>query len=299
MNMNSVDPENSPTPLARYRADLDAGIISADKAQEGAVGCIERMFQELNASHTRARSGLVDRVLNRTVRQWEPVRGVYLWGSVGRGKTYLVDTFFDCLGFAEKRRIHFHSFMRRTHDALKDVRHESDPLKLIAAQWAADQRVLCLDEFHVGDITDAMLLATLLEGLFEQGVTLVATSNEQPDDLYAGGLQRERFLAAIELIKQHLEVFELAGATDYRLRALEQAPVYYRCAVGQVNDQLDTSFVAIAPSGVCRGRVSTSKAAQSRPCAWRTASPGSHSTSYAADPVRPSTTSRSRAATIP
>lgn len=245
--MNSIDQVDGISPQNRYRADLDTGVLTPDSAQEGAVQCIERMFQELTASHTRARSGLVDRVLNRPVRQWEPVRGVYLWGSVGRGKTYLVDTFFECLEFAEKKRIHFHSFMRRTHDALKGLKQEADPLKLIAARWAEEQRVLCLDEFHVGDITDAMLLATLLEALFEQGVTLVATSNEQPDDLYADGLQRERFLPAIELIKQHLDVFELAGGVDYRLRALEQAPVYYRCAAGEVDVQLDKSFVAIAP----------------------------------------------------
>ena len=245
--MNSIDQLDGFSPQSRYLTDLDTGVITPDSAQEGAVACIDRMFQALTASHMRTRSGLVDRVLNRQVKQWEPVRGVYLWGSVGRGKTYLVDTFFDCLEFAEKKRIHFHSFMRHTHDALKGLKQEADPLKLIAAQWAEEQRVLCLDEFHVGDITDAMLLATLLEALFEQGVTLVATSNEQPDDLYTGGLQRERFLPAIELIKQHLEVFELAGELDYRLRALEQAPVYYRCAAGQVNEQLDQSFVAIAP----------------------------------------------------
>ena len=245
--MNSVNSASSHTPRDRYRRDLDAGVITPDRAQEGAVACTERMFHELTALHTRTRPGLFDRVLNRRVSAWEPVRGVYLWGSVGRGKTYIVDTFFDCLAFKEKRRIHFHSFMRRTHDALKGLTHEANPLKQVAVTWAVDQRVLCLDEFHVGDITDAMLLATLLEALFELGVTVVATSNEKPDDLYADGLQRERFLPAIDSIKQHLEVFELAGAADYRLRALEQAPVYYRCAVGQVTEQLEKSFVAIAP----------------------------------------------------
>jgi cell division protein ZapE len=245
--MKSVNPANGLTPHGRYRADLGAGEITADAAQEGAVECVERVFRELVASQVRPRGSLFDRVLNRPVRQWEPVRGVYLWGSVGRGKTYLVDTFFECLAFTEKRRIHFHSFMRRTHDALRGLEQEADPLKLIAAQWAADHRVLCLDEFHVGDITDAMLLATLLEALFECGVTLVATSNERPDDLYTGGLQRERFLPAIELLKRHLEVYELAGEVDYRLRALEQAPVYYRCGAGEITEQLDKRFVAIAP----------------------------------------------------
>lgn len=235
------------SPRARYEADLAAGVLTADAAQKGAVECMERTYRELAESDEQTSGGLVDRLFGRRRSRWLPVRGVYLWGRVGRGKTYIVDTFYDCLGFEEKRRIHFHSFMRRTHDALKRLHNEPDPLKRLAAEWAAEHRVLCLDEFHVGDITDAMLLAKLFEALLKQGVTLVATSNEAPDELYANGLQRERFLPAIELIKKQLEVFELSGDLDYRLRALEQAPVYYRCAAGKVRDKLEKSFLAIAP----------------------------------------------------
>jgi cell division protein ZapE len=251
--MNVSEEASRGSPLGRYAADLAAGVIAADAAQKGAVDCMERLHRELADSRDRAPGGFVDRLLGRRRLRWEPVRGVYLWGGVGRGKTYIVDTFYECLAFEKKRRIHFHSFMRRTHDALKDLRNESDPLKGLAAKWADEHRVLCLDEFHVGDITDAMLLAKLLEALFDHGVTLVATSNEIPDALYANGLQRERFLPAIDLIKAHLEVFELSGDLDYRLRALEQAPVYYRCAAGEVRGRLERSFLAIAPEAGAAG----------------------------------------------
>lgn len=248
----SQDPSPS-APLSRYEADLAAGEIVADEAQRAAVVAIERVHQALLSSHGAPDDGLLSRVLGRRGPRWTPVRGLYLWGSVGRGKTYIVDTFFEGLPFAEKKRIHFHSFMRRTHDALKQRRGRSDPLVEVARAWAQEHRVLCLDEFHVGDITDAMLLANLLEALFADGVTLICTSNEAPDDLYRGGLQRARFLPAIELIKAHLEVFELAGATDYRLRALEQAPVFYRCEPGECDEALARSFRAIAPEAGVAG----------------------------------------------
>jgi cell division protein ZapE len=250
--MNLREPATRESPRGRYEADLGAGAIAADPAQRGAVDCMERLHRELGKGRRAGSGGFVERLFGRRRTRWEPARGVYLWGKVGRGKTYIVDTFYDCLTFEEKRRIHFHSFMRRTHDALKGLRDQSDPLKRLGAAWAEEHRVLCLDEFHVGDITDAMLLANLLEALFDHGVTLVATSNEAPDELYANGLQRERFLPAIDLIKQHLEVFELSGDLDYRLRALEQAPVYYHCAAGEVRDKLEKSFLAIAPEiGAC------------------------------------------------
>lgn len=241
------------SPLDRYEADLAAGEIVADDAQRAAVEAIERVYRDLLASHGESGGGLLGRVLGRRVPRWTPVRGLYLWGSVGRGKTYIVDAFFDALPFAEKRRIHFHSFMRRTHDALKTLERESDPLVTVAGSWAREHRVLCLDEFHVGDITDAMLLANLLEALFADGVAVVCTSNEAPDDLYRGGLQRERFLPAIDLLKQHLDVLELSGTLDYRLRALERAPVYYVGPPGAHDDALGKAFRAIAPEAGSAG----------------------------------------------
>lgn len=246
------DTTSPATPQTRYRADLDAGAIVADAGQVRAVAALERVYQEL-VSAPAARAGLLSRLLGAPTPRWSGVRGLYLWGSVGRGKTYLVDTFYEVVPFAHKRRTHFHRFMRAVHEALRSLDGQQDPLATVAARWAADCRLLCLDEFHVGDITDAMLLANLLNALLDAGVTLIATSNERPADLYAGGLQRERFLPAIALIEQQLEVLELDGDNDYRLRALEQAPVYYVGAPGDHDAALAQSFTAIAPDAGSSG----------------------------------------------
>lgn len=262
---------NAASPLARYEADLAAGAIEADAAQAAAVRHLERVFAELATAPPVKEPGLFDRLRGRQAPTWTAVRGLYLWGRVGRGKTYLVDTFYDCLPGAHKMRIHFHTFMRRTHQALRARGEQRDPLRLIARDWAARHRVLCLDEFHVGDITDAMLLANLLDAFFAEGVTLIATSNEAPDELYAGGLQRERFLPAIALIETHLEVFELAGDNDYRLRALEQAPVYYLCEAGGGDDDLARCFSAVAPS---TGTLAAELIVEGRPIATRRLSEG-------------------------
>lgn len=243
--MNASSPATGDSPRARYAADLAAERLRPDAAQAAAVQHVERIFQDLQRAPAPSGGGLMDRLLGRKRPLWSGVRGLYLWGRVGRGKTYIVDTFYDCLPFAAKQRIHFHNFMRQTHAELRRLKREADPLKIVAERWATAQRVLCLDEFHVGDITDAMLLANLLEALLGHGVTLIATSNEAPDDLYAGGLQRERFLPAIAMIKRELEVFELAGDTDYRLRALEQAPVFYLCAPGACTGDFEASFKAL------------------------------------------------------
>ncbi|MEQ8235067.1 MAG: cell division protein ZapE [Gammaproteobacteria bacterium] len=241
------------SPLARYEADLAAGVIQADAAQAAAVRHLERVFRELDAAPPPPAPGLLDRLRGRRAPTWTAVRGLYLWGRVGRGKTYLVDTFYDCLPGAHKMRVHFHAFMRRMHHALRAFDGERDPLQHIAREWAAKHRVLCLDEFHVGDITDAMLLANLLEAFFAEGATLIATSNEAPRELYAGGLQRARFLPAIDLIEAHLEVFEVAGDNDYRLRALEQAPVYYLGPTGAGDADLARCFEAVSPSAGVAG----------------------------------------------
>lgn len=243
--MNASASSVARTPLARYQADLAAGRITHDAAQAAAVAHVERIFEELTAPLANGGGGIMDRLFGRRKPLWSGVRGLYLWGRVGRGKTYIVDTFYDCLPFETKQRIHFHNFMRHTHAELRKLKLEAEPLKIVAERWAAKHRVLCLDEFHVGDITDAMLLAKLLEALLGHGVTVIATSNEAPDELYAGGLQRERFLPAIAMIKRSVEVFELAGETDYRLRALQQAPVFYCCAAGACDTDLARSFEAV------------------------------------------------------
>ena len=159
-------------------------------------------------------------------RRAEPVQGLYLWGGVGRGKTYLMDLFHDTLPFADKQRIHFHRFMQRVHRELRELAGRANPLDAVAETFASEARVLCFDEFHVSDIGDAMILGELLAGLFRRGVALVATSNSAPERLYENGLQRVRFLPAIALIERHTEVIEVCGAVDYRLRVLRRGDIY-------------------------------------------------------------------------
>ncbi len=178
--------------------------------------------------------GLLGRLRTRRVVPAPPVLGLYLWGGVGRGKTYLMDWFCDALPLAQKRRVHFHHFMREVHDAMSKLPRQPDPLEVIGGRWREGVRVLCLDEFVVTDIADAMILYRLLGALLRRGMTLVITSNTHPEQLYRNGLQRQSFLPAIDLLKTHTRVFELAGTLDYRLRNLSQAGVYFVGAEGVV-----------------------------------------------------------------
>ena len=242
-------PSNSGlSPRRRYDRDIQSGLLVPDDAQSRAIDHTERLFRDLLDSPSRKSTGLVQKVLRLNKSKPRPVRGIYLWGRVGRGKTYIIDTFFGCLDTRRKLRIHFHSFMRKVHGDLKQLAGESSPLAIVAKKWAGDVDLLCLDEFHVGDITDAMILANLLEALFDNGVCLVTTSNEAPRYLYRDGLQRQRFLPAIDLLENHLEIVELSGDLDYRLRALEQADIYYAPHSSDANNALLDRFNAIAPS---------------------------------------------------
>jgi cell division protein ZapE len=195
--------------------------FTLDPAQIQALGHLERLHGELAEWENRGRSWL------RMFQRRRPVRGLYLWGGVGRGKSFLMDTFFEALPVERKRRVHFHRFMQDIHHRLKTVQGEENPLVRIAGEIAAESRLLCLDEFHVSDIGDAMLMRNLLAGLFDQGTVLVTTSNQRPDDLYLHGLQRGQFLPAIELLKSHLDMVQVEGGTDYRLRVLEKEGVYH------------------------------------------------------------------------
>ena len=196
-----------------------------DPAQLAIIGRLERLQARLTAPAPRF-------VRLRRLFGWLPQapqaggQGMYLWGGVGRGKTMLMDLFFETLPVQAKKRIHFHRMMREVHDRLKALGSVRDPLDKVAADIARSTRVLCFDEFFVSDIGDAMILGRLLDGLFRRGVTLVATSNSRPDDLYPGGLQRQRFLPAIDLLNIHTEVVQLEGGVDYRLRLLEKAGTY-------------------------------------------------------------------------
>ncbi|MDJ0957189.1 MAG: cell division protein ZapE [Arenicellales bacterium] len=213
------------TPIESYHRDLKQMDFVSDPEQEQAVRLLQGIYDELVAT-SQTRPGILSRMFVRK-RQIKPIKGLYLWGGVGRGKTYVVDQFFDCLPFENKKRIHFHRFMRKVHEQLKKRKQLQDPLAKIATGFANEFRVLCFDEFSVNDITDAMILGKLLGHLFDNGVTLVTTSNIKPDDLYKDGLQRDRFQPAIDLIKQHTIIHEMKGSSDYRLRFLEKAEIYF------------------------------------------------------------------------
>ncbi|WP_404326074.1 AFG1 family ATPase [Cobetia sp. UIB-001] len=234
----------APTPLEKYQADLKRDDFAYDAAQEDAVRHLQRLYDDLvrmprqtpdKVSDATGGGGLGSKVRrlfgkpSRTapVDEAPEIMGLYFWGGVGRGKTYLVDTFYESLPFADKMRTHFHRFMQRVHNELGHYKGEKNPLTLVAAKFAVEARVICFDEFFVKDITDAMILATLFEELFKQGVVLVATSNIVPDDLYKDGLQRARFLPAIDLVKRHCTVVNVDSGIDYRLRALEHAELFH------------------------------------------------------------------------
>ena len=235
------------TPWQRYQADLKQDNFLHDAAQENAVSLLERLYQRLLAVPAEPRGGLrgwVGRLRNEPA---EPVIGLYLWGGVGRGKTYLMDTFFDCLPFERKLLVHFHRFMQRVHAGLGRLEGEKNPLDLVAEGLAEEARVLCFDEFFVTDIADAMILGELMKALFSRGVTLVATSNIEPEQLYKNGLQRQRFLPAIDMINRHTQVVNVDAGVDYRLRALQQAQLYHYPLDKMAEKSLRESFDRLAP----------------------------------------------------
>lgn len=184
-----------------------------------------------------------------------PPRGLYLWGGVGRGKTWLMDLFFHSLPFAERRRRHFHRFMHDVHAQLRQLDEIESPLEEVAASIAQDARVLCFDELYVKDIADAMILGGLFAALLARGVTLVITSNLPPHDLYKDGLQRQRFLPAIELLKRHTQVLAVDGGVDYRLRQLTQAGTYLRVDAADTATRLETLFHELADGDESQGPI--------------------------------------------
>ena len=231
-------PRRPPSPAERYAQELARPGVVADPAQAGAVAALQRVYDALLAHPPRRRLGRL---------RWHRVDGLYLWGSVGRGKTWLMDAFHESLPFTRKRRTHFHRFMLEVHARRRDHADQQDPIARVAADIATETRVLCFDEFFVSDIADAMILGRLTETLFEHGVTLVATSNTPPDQLYRDGLQRERFLPAIARIRQHCAVLHLDSPTDYRLRALTHAEIYHAPSDAAAEANLAAWFAELAP----------------------------------------------------
>ncbi|MGB0681528.1 MAG: cell division protein ZapE [Magnetovibrionaceae bacterium] len=233
-------------PLTAYRQKIADGEIMRDPAQALAVEKLQSLHHALkNYEPSTGKTGWKERFGLARRKKEKPPMGLYMFGGVGRGKSMLMDLFFERCPVRRKRRVHFHAFMRDVHRRFKDLRGDakvSDPVPPLAEEIAHDVKVLCFDEFHVTDIADAMILGRLFEALLDNGVVVVATSNRHPDDLYKDGLQRENFLPFIALIKAELEVYQLDSGTDYRLRAMETMKTYLTPVNKETSDQLLEDF---------------------------------------------------------
>jgi cell division protein ZapE len=222
--------------VALYEESLAKRGFVSDPAQWRAVERLQRLYEEWSAYKARRSTAL-----KRLLVHPEPPKGVYLWGPVGRGKSFLMDAFYRCVPLVRKRRVHFHHFMREIHRELAELRGTEDPLAAVAERTARRYRLICFDEFHVADIADAMILGRYLEQVMNRGVEFVMTSNYHPDALYPNGLQRERFLPAIEFIKERLDVVGVDNGTDYRRLKMERMKVYHvgkHAPLAQIFDEL-------------------------------------------------------------
>jgi cell division protein ZapE len=209
------------SPRQWYESLCDKGFIARDEAQAAAVEELDVLWQQLVEFKKRR-----ERFLGRSLLSPRVPQGLYIWGGVGRGKTFLMDGFYHCLPYRRKRRLHFHQFMSEVHLEMKKRADFSDPLIALADDIANDTRLFCLDEFHVEDIADAMILDRLLAALFERGLVLLVTSNHPPDELYLNGLQRQNFLPAIALLKREMKVLHFEGEKDYRMQKMMRDPFF-------------------------------------------------------------------------
>ncbi|SET47994.1 cell division protein ZapE [Thorsellia anophelis] len=233
----------STSPLEAYKQAVASGSFMADPIQHSAIVALDALYFEiintLNVPSNSSEIGTkpliklpkgIAKLFSKTITTTQPitpVTGLYMWGGVGRGKTWIMDLFFNCLPNQRKKRMHFHRFMQYTHEQLNTLQGETNPIEILADRFAKDTQIICFDEFFVSDITDAMILGSLLQALFNRGVTLVTTSNIPPDELYRNGLQRARFIPAIEAIKTHCKIMNIDSGIDYRLRTLTQADLFY------------------------------------------------------------------------
>ncbi|MCK9990623.1 MAG: cell division protein ZapE [Rugosibacter sp.] len=224
-----------------YQASLAERHRVADSAQLAAIGRLQQFYDELLALKAARRNRLRKLFIHP-----ELPRGVWLWGGVGRGKSFLMDCFFAAVPYQRKRRVHFHAFMREVHQALKAHHSEPDPLAKVAEQIARQTRLMCFDEFHVSDIADAMILGRLMKALFDAGVVFCITSNYPPDGLYPNGLQRQNFLPTIALLNETLDVMEIDAGIDYRLRTLEQADMFLVGDMAESEAALRQTFQQLA-----------------------------------------------------
>ncbi len=240
-DINSQAEAGELTVLDYYKKVVARRGYIADDAQLAAVERMQELYDEWVGYKARRNTAL-----KKVFIKPELPRGVYLWGGVGRGKSFLMDSFYLCVPLLKKRRVHFHHFMRDVHRAMDELKGSEDPLKKVAADIAEKYRLICFDEFHVNDIADAMILARLLKHLFDNRVMLCMTSNYHPDLLWKDGLQRAQFVPAIELIKQRLDIINVDAGVDYRRRALESAKVFHTPITPDTDKALAREFDRIA-----------------------------------------------------
>ncbi len=226
--------------------------ITLDSAQQNAANRLARLNDELHAFRNK-RASMIGRVFSRPVVP----QGVYFYGGVGRGKSFLMDSFYGATKVRRKTRVHFHAFMRSVHAELRTLKHEADPLVVVAERLAEKYRLICFDEFHVSDIADAMILGRLLSNCFDNGIVFVMTSNYPPDKLYPEGLQRQNFLPTIALIKEKLDVVEVDSGIDYRRRTLEQDSVYHTPLGADTDAKLAATFARLATAKVSTDKTIT------------------------------------------
>ena len=240
-------PYHNHSPLTWYQAASQQAAFIRDAAQARAIEHLDRLWTELMMFKRKR-----NRFLGRSLRSPQLPKGLYFYGGVGRGKSFLMDAFYGCLPYRRKRRVHFHAFMAEIHQRLRGLKSEANPLKAVAAEIAKETRVLCFDEFHVSDIADAMILGRLLENLFNEGVVLVATSNYAPAELYPQGQNRSSFLPTIALIEEKLTILNVDGGEDYRHRTLTAAEVFYIPANDENERKLADLFTQVTAGQVER-----------------------------------------------
>lgn len=230
-----------------YKKLLNTKQIVQDPDQKKIVSALQALQHEVH--HYNSYPTLFKRFGTFLFRKSSTadIKGLYIWGGIGRGKTFLMDLFFSNLHIQKKLRLHFHQFMDEVHKILKDHRNKTDPLKLVAGEFSDKAKVLCLDEFLVHDIGDAMIISGLLHELFENGTVLVATSNIIPDQLYKNGLQREKFLPTIDLLQTHTNVIRLGGEIDYRFESLQTEGVYNSPVNENSQEWLEHHFISLSP----------------------------------------------------
>lgn len=226
-----------------YEAELVARGYESDPAQLRAVDALERCASEWSA-YKDQRSNAFKKLINRP----DTPRGVYMYGGVGRGKSFLMDCFYNAVPIKRKTRLHFHEFMREVHRELRDLAGTVNPLDELGKRMAKRYKLICFDEFHVAEITDALILHRLLTALFDNGVGFVTTSNFRPDDLYPGGMHRDRILPAIALLNEHLEVLSVDNGTDYRRRTMEQVNLYHTPLGAKADEEMLETFNRLAES---------------------------------------------------